>query len=64
MRAPAHLEPWIDLVVEALVREIEAEQADIAVRAKETPDQFEAPVMQTGTSHRFPAVEIAQREFR
>jgi hypothetical protein len=50
------------LVVEALVREIEAEQADIAVRAKQTPDQFKAPVMQTGAIHRFPAVETAQRE--
>jgi hypothetical protein len=64
MRPLAHLEPWIDLVVEALVRELEAEQSDIEVRAKPAPDQIEAPVTQTGTGHRYPVVEIAQREFR
>lgn len=64
MRTSAHLEPWIDLVVEALVRELEADQADIEVRAKQTPDQFKAPVMQTGKGHQCPAVEIAQRVFR
>ena len=64
MRPPAHLEPWIDLVVEALVRELQAEHLEIALRAKQAPDQFEAPVMQTGTGNRFSAVEVAQREFR